>query len=79
MKQHLPEDQHLRNLANAVRVMQMINTLDFSEVKKHLDKNDFDVALAALDKMDVPNPEGLLPEPKIIIRAEIVNAKRYYK
>ena len=78
MRQHLSDDQALNNIAQAKRVMEMLPSQDFTAVKDCLDTGEFDRALAHLALMDLPNPAGLCPEPKVIIRAEIVNAKRYW-
>lgn len=77
MYQHLSPDQTANNIAQAKRVMEMLPSQDFTAVKAALDAWEFDRAIALLALMDLPNPAGLVPEPKVIIRAEIINAKRY--
>ena len=78
MREHMKDDQALNNIAQAKRVMDMLPDQDFTRVKDALDCGEFDRALAALALMDLPNPNGLVPEPGVIIRAEIINAKRYW-
>ena len=71
-------DQYRNNVWNAIRIMNACTDVDFKHVFDALDACEFDKAIATLDALDVPNPDGLMPPPAVVIRSEIHNAKRYY-
>lgn len=79
MIEHLPTDQHLRNAAQANRAMDLIDA-DWSMVRAYIDRLEFQKALDYFDKMGLDmEPSADLIKPAIIVRAEIVNAMRYFE
>ena len=79
MIEHLNECQVDENIWNAERVMKMLPELkaSFKPIRIAMAKHQFELALELLAKIKDAPHTGLCPDPMIVIRAEIRNAKRY--
>ena len=52
---------------------------DFSVVLTHLELHEFDQAIAALGRVKYVPDANVIPNPMLVVAAEIRNAKRYYE
>lgn len=79
MNEHLPADQSQRNVAQALRVATEYSAdeLSIKALNLLLERQNFEAAMLLAEHISMDEPAGVIPSPRVIVLAEIENAKRY--